>query len=158
MGQVGSMAGKLFGIPKYTDTIGVFYNKDLLAQAGVTPPTTWDELRAAAQQLTAGQQITIGQNASEYSDPVDAQDTLTRVVSWGDGCGARCSSNERQITYVAGATKSVSSVSETKSQVAKRSRARACATSRSTLCSTRFSASRGWSTLTARTRCRSRRG
>ena len=28
--------GKLYGIPKYTDTIGVFYNKDLFAKAGLT--------------------------------------------------------------------------------------------------------------------------
>ena len=28
--------GKLFGVPKYTDTIGIFYNKDLFAKAGLT--------------------------------------------------------------------------------------------------------------------------
>lgn len=45
--------GKLFGIPKYTDTIGVFYNKDLFAKAGITePPKTWAEFTDYAEKLT----------------------------------------------------------------------------------------------------------
>ncbi len=45
--------GKLFGIPKYTDTIGVFYNKDLFAKAGITePPKTWAQLAEYAEKLT----------------------------------------------------------------------------------------------------------
>ena len=44
--------GKMFGIPKYTDTIGVFYNKDMFAKAGITePPQTWDEFAADAHKL-----------------------------------------------------------------------------------------------------------
>lgn len=45
--------GKLFGLPKYTDTIGIFYNKDLFAKAGLTePPTTWAEVAEYAEKLT----------------------------------------------------------------------------------------------------------
>lgn len=45
--------GKLYGIPKYTDTIGVFYNKDLFAKAGLTEaPKTWDEFAEYASKLT----------------------------------------------------------------------------------------------------------
>jgi multiple sugar transport system substrate-binding protein len=45
--------GKLFGVPKYTDTIAVFYNKDLFAAAGLTePPQTWDQFTEYAEQLT----------------------------------------------------------------------------------------------------------
>ncbi len=48
-----SWEGKYFGIPKYTDTIGVFYNKDLFAKAGITePPTTWEQLAEYAEKLT----------------------------------------------------------------------------------------------------------
>ena len=48
-----SWDGKLFGIPKYTDTIGVFYNKDLFAKAGITePPTTWAQFAEYAEKLT----------------------------------------------------------------------------------------------------------
>lgn len=46
--------GKLYGLQPITNTIGLFYNKDLLAKAGVTPPTTWAELRTAAAKLTSG--------------------------------------------------------------------------------------------------------
>ena len=46
--------GKLYGLQPVTNTIGLFYNKDVLAKAGVTPPTTWAELRATAKQLTSG--------------------------------------------------------------------------------------------------------
>jgi multiple sugar transport system substrate-binding protein len=46
--------GKLYGLQPVTNTIGLFYNKDVLAKAGVTPPQTWDELRTAAKKLTSG--------------------------------------------------------------------------------------------------------
>src|SRR3954454_24554471 len=46
--------GKLYGLQPITNTIGLFYNKDMLAKAGVTPPTTWAELRTAAKKLTSG--------------------------------------------------------------------------------------------------------
>lgn len=48
--------GKVFGIPRDFDTIALFYNKDLFDKAGVEYPTadwTWDDLRAAAEKLTA---------------------------------------------------------------------------------------------------------
>jgi len=45
--------GKLFGLPKYTDTIGIFYNKDLFAKAGLTePPATWEQVAEYAEKLT----------------------------------------------------------------------------------------------------------
>lgn len=44
--------GRLYGIPKYTDTIGVFYNKDMFEAAGIgEPPKTWAEFEAAAEKL-----------------------------------------------------------------------------------------------------------
>ena len=44
--------GKLLALPTELETLGLFYNKDLLASEGVKPPTTWDELTAAAKKLT----------------------------------------------------------------------------------------------------------
>jgi len=46
--------GKLYGLQPITNSIALFYNKDLLAQAGVTPPKTWADLRADAKKLTSG--------------------------------------------------------------------------------------------------------
>ena len=49
-----SWDGKLYGVPKYTDTIGIFYNKDLFAKAGLTePPTTWAQVAEYAENPTA---------------------------------------------------------------------------------------------------------
>lgn len=44
--------GRYYGVPKYTDTIGVFYNKDMFKKAGIAdPPQTWDEFAADADKL-----------------------------------------------------------------------------------------------------------
>jgi multiple sugar transport system substrate-binding protein len=50
--SAGTYDGKVYGLAPAVDMIGLFYNKDILAAAGVTPPTTWDELKAAAKKLT----------------------------------------------------------------------------------------------------------
>jgi multiple sugar transport system substrate-binding protein len=46
--------GEVYGLQPAANTIGLFYNEDMLAGAGVAPPKTWEELRAAAAALTAG--------------------------------------------------------------------------------------------------------
>ncbi|WP_374711590.1 ABC transporter substrate-binding protein [Symbiobacterium terraclitae] len=46
--------GKTYGLPKGYSTLGLFYNKKMLDEAGVAVPTTWDELREAARALTKG--------------------------------------------------------------------------------------------------------
>ena len=56
--------GKVYGLQPVTNTIGLFYNKDILAQAGVQPPTTWDELKTAAQKLTSGNRYGIAFTAT----------------------------------------------------------------------------------------------
>lgn len=44
--------GQIYGLPKDASTLAMFYNPDMLAEANVEPPTTWEELRAAAEALT----------------------------------------------------------------------------------------------------------
>lgn len=41
--------GQIYGLPRNTDVLGFYYNKDLFEANGVEVPTTWDELLAAAQ-------------------------------------------------------------------------------------------------------------
>ncbi|MGH2534729.1 MAG: ABC transporter substrate-binding protein [Thermomicrobiales bacterium] len=43
---------QLYGLPLTVDARALFYNEQLLAEAGVEPPTTWAELEAAAVALT----------------------------------------------------------------------------------------------------------
>jgi multiple sugar transport system substrate-binding protein len=46
--------GKTYGFPKDGNTLAMAYNTDMLSAAGIQPPTTWDELKTAAEKLTAG--------------------------------------------------------------------------------------------------------
>lgn len=49
-----SIDGTWYCPPKDFSTLALQYNTDLFEQAGLEPPTTWEELRSAAEQLTAG--------------------------------------------------------------------------------------------------------
>jgi multiple sugar transport system substrate-binding protein len=51
--SVFQLDGVTYGLPKDAGPLALFYNTDMLTAAGVEPPTNWDELRAAAQALTA---------------------------------------------------------------------------------------------------------
>ena len=44
--------GKQCALPSLTDAFGLYYNKQMLDKAGITPPKTMDELMAAAKKLT----------------------------------------------------------------------------------------------------------
>jgi len=46
--------GSTYGVPQVTDTLGLMYNKALFEKAGLdpeAPPTTWDEVKTAAEAL-----------------------------------------------------------------------------------------------------------
>lgn len=42
----------LYGVPFGCNCLSLYYNVDMLKDAGIEPPTTWDELKEAAQALT----------------------------------------------------------------------------------------------------------
>jgi multiple sugar transport system substrate-binding protein len=50
--SAGTYKGKVYGLAPTVSTIALVYNKDMLAEAGVAVPRTWDELKAAAAKLT----------------------------------------------------------------------------------------------------------
>ncbi|WP_324643257.1 sugar ABC transporter substrate-binding protein [Pseudarthrobacter sp. LT1] len=56
--------GQVYGLPLPADTLGLFYNKEVLAAAGVQPPKTWDELKAAAAKLTTGDRYGLALSAA----------------------------------------------------------------------------------------------
>ena len=44
--------GQTYGLPKDASPLALFVNPDMLSEAGVEVPTTWEELQAAAEALT----------------------------------------------------------------------------------------------------------
>lgn len=58
-----------YGLPLLVDNRSLFYNKKLLQDAGVVPPTTWDELQDAAEKLTVREGGKLTQAGFDFSDP-----------------------------------------------------------------------------------------
>jgi multiple sugar transport system substrate-binding protein len=61
--SASTFEGKVYGLQPVTNSIGLFYNVDILTKAGITPPKTWDELKAAAKALTQGDQYGVAFSA-----------------------------------------------------------------------------------------------
>ena len=54
--------GKTYGLPFGSNDLALYYNEDMLTKAGVTPPTTWDELKIAAKKLTGNGVTGLGES------------------------------------------------------------------------------------------------
>ncbi|TDC14984.1 ABC transporter substrate-binding protein [Streptomyces sp. 8K308] len=50
----GSYQGELYGVAPGVNSLALFYDRGVFAEAGLEPPTTWDELRETAAALTEG--------------------------------------------------------------------------------------------------------
>lgn len=68
--EMGSIDGELYGLAPGFNTVGVVYDIDAFAEAGVEIPQTFAELRAAAQELTTpdrmGIALAAGGGAGSY--------------------------------------------------------------------------------------------
>lgn len=53
LAEAGRVNGVQYGMPFASSTRVLFYNKELFADAGITPPQTWQELAADAEALKA---------------------------------------------------------------------------------------------------------
>ncbi|MEV5463267.1 ABC transporter substrate-binding protein [Streptomyces sp. NPDC002788] len=53
LASAGQVKGVQYGMPFASSTRVLFYNKSLFAEAGITPPETWDDLAADAEKLKA---------------------------------------------------------------------------------------------------------
>ncbi|WP_351236943.1 sugar ABC transporter substrate-binding protein [Streptomyces sp. NPDC002133] len=68
--SLGSYGGTQYGIARSVNSLALIYNTELLKEAGITPPTTWEELRAAAKKLTSGDTYGMAFSASPNADGV----------------------------------------------------------------------------------------
>ncbi|MFE9903950.1 ABC transporter substrate-binding protein [Streptomyces achromogenes] len=66
----GSYKGTYYGAARSVNTLALFYNKDLLHQAGLKVPTTWAELRESARKLTRGKRYGLALSAGGAEDGV----------------------------------------------------------------------------------------
>jgi multiple sugar transport system substrate-binding protein len=58
--SVDLVAGQtIYGVPLMIEGLGLYYNEDLFAAAGVSPPTTWEEMVTVVPQLTVRSENTI---------------------------------------------------------------------------------------------------
>lgn len=55
----GTYDGELYAMGPCANTLGLYYDQDAFTEAGLAVPTTWDELRTAAQTLTSGERYGI---------------------------------------------------------------------------------------------------
>jgi len=67
----GGQEGKaLTSVPLYGLAYGLYYNKKMFADAGLTPPTTWEEMVADAKKLTTPSVWGMGLEAGSYTENV----------------------------------------------------------------------------------------
>lgn len=84
------------GIPLEIDTLALFYNKDIFQTAGKTPPTTWDELRRLAIELTTYDEAGRIQTAGV------ALGTTNNIEHWSDILGLMMLQNEANLANPTG--------------------------------------------------------
>ncbi|MEY9953095.1 sugar ABC transporter substrate-binding protein [Leifsonia sp. EB34] len=69
--ETGGAPGKpVTSVPLYGLAYGLYYNKKMFTDAGLTPPATWEDLVADAKKLTTGSQYAFSLAAGSYTENV----------------------------------------------------------------------------------------
>jgi multiple sugar transport system substrate-binding protein len=78
-----SLDGTVYGLPMIASARALFYNEDLLAQAGITePPSTWEDLLAAGTAVAA-----LGTGVYGYGMPLGSEEAQAETSIWTFGGG-----------------------------------------------------------------------
>jgi len=83
--------GSFYGLPLMADSLALYYNEDLLQAAGKSPPTTWEELRQVAYDLTVWDENGRIQTAGV------ALGTTNNVDHWSDILGLMMLQNKADL-------------------------------------------------------------
>jgi raffinose/stachyose/melibiose transport system substrate-binding protein len=95
-GQV-EVDGKAYGTPLASYTVGIAYQKPIFEQHGLTPPTTWDELKATAQALQDAGETPIVLGAKDWVHPYFMYIGFSSSVLGPEGY-AQLRAGERKLT------------------------------------------------------------
>ena len=69
---------QIYGLPLSIDTLALYYNRDLLNNAGITsPPKTWDEFRSQVSQLT---KLDLKGNVIQAGAAIGTADNVARAA------------------------------------------------------------------------------
>lgn len=104
----GSYRGKLYGFPILASARAFFYNRDLLARAGLTgPPRTWEEFVQAARKVQA-----LGGGVIGYALPLGPEEAQAEWSIWmwnnggdwksGDAWTINSEKNVQTLQFLAG--------------------------------------------------------
>ncbi|MDO8375684.1 MAG: ABC transporter substrate-binding protein [Aquabacterium sp.] len=78
-----TVAGRLLGMPWYTDTGLLYYRSDLLQKYKRPPPTTWDELATTAALVQAGERAAGAKDFQGFVFQAKSSESLTcNAIEW----------------------------------------------------------------------------
>ncbi len=103
----GQYQGKLYGLPILSSARAFFYNRDLLAKAGLeAPPKTWDDFVQAAKKIQA-----LGGGVIGYALPLGPEEAQAEWAIWmwngggdwkaGDAWAINSEANVRTLSFLA---------------------------------------------------------
>ncbi len=81
--ETGQVDGATYGIPHLADDYALYYNEDVLEEAGVEPPTTWDELEKAAEAVASSGAASYGLAVAGVEGAEGATSILLRALAAG---------------------------------------------------------------------------
>ncbi|SDE48917.1 ABC transporter substrate-binding protein [Glycomyces harbinensis] len=81
--ETGQVDGATYGIPHLADDYALYYNEEILAEAGVEVPTTWDEMEAAAAAIAESGAASYGLAMSGIEGAEGATGVLLRTLAAG---------------------------------------------------------------------------
>ena len=90
LGSAGAAGQDPAAIPIYSMAYGLYYNKQMFADAGIAnPPTTWDELVTDATKLTTGGKYGLAVEGGSLAENIHSTFVLSkqRGGSWFDASG-----------------------------------------------------------------------
>lgn len=81
--ETGQVDGATYGVPHLADDYAVYVNEDILAEAGVAVPTTWDEMEEAAAQVASSGAAPYGIAVAGVEGAEGATAVLLRALAAG---------------------------------------------------------------------------